>query len=104
VRQFGLLLTQVGALDRELCFQHRVSKYFFNFAGDGPRDDTGLELRDAEAAFIEAVRGARSCMADGALKGALSFSDEIEVSDEYGRVLFVVPFTEAVRRCLARSV
>lgn len=71
--------------------------YFFNFTGDEPRDDVGLELEDSEAAFIEAVRGARSCMADSVLKGALSLNDEVEVSDEYGRILFVVPFSEAAR-------
>ena len=69
--------------------------YFFNFTGDQPRDDIGLELRDPETAFIEAVRGVRSCIADNVLRGALSLSDEVEVSDESGRILFVVPFSEA---------
>ncbi|HEX6605249.1 MAG TPA: hypothetical protein VF027_10285 [Sphingomicrobium sp.] len=69
--------------------------YFFNFTGDQLRDDIGLELPDPETAFIEAVRGVRSCIADEALRGALSLSDEVEVTDERGHVLFVLPFSEA---------
>ena len=73
-----------------------MPRYFFNFSGDVSRDDVGVELRDSETAFIEAVKGARSCMADQVRRGSLPLSDEVEVSDHDGRVLFVIPFREVV--------
>ena len=73
-----------------------MPRYFFNFTRDDSRDDIGVELPDSETAFIEAVRGARSCMADAVMRGSLPLSDEVEVSDHDGRVLFVIPFREVV--------
>jgi hypothetical protein len=89
-------LTQVEARPDKCAYACGMPRYFFKFTGDLARDDLGIEMPDIETAFIEAVRGARSCIADRALRGVLSLSDEVEVSDDDGHVLFVVPFAEAV--------
>ena len=59
-------------------------------------DPEGIELADHEAAFAEALRGARSLMVDEIIQGRLNLASFIEVEDEKGELLFTVTFEEAV--------
>ena len=74
---------------------------------DGHRiefDDTGIELGGLEAAFEEAVRGARDMLHAAALKRRLVTGWAYQVRDETGKTLFTVPFAIApVDRHYARA-
>jgi|GEM_PF-563880 len=65
--------------------------------GDGlHRDETGVDLPDAEAARAEAVEGARSIMADEVRLGRLDLTGCIEVADGAGEPVLTVSFAQAV--------
>ena len=65
--------------------------------GEGFCEDLeGIELVDREAAYAEALRGARSLMVDEIIQGRLNLASFIEVEDESGELLFTVTFEEAV--------
>ena len=74
-----------------------MARYFFNLV-DGVRidDEEGQELPDLDAARAEAVKSARSMMADAIWTGRLPLDEEIEIVDRHGHVLAIVAFTEAV--------
>ena len=74
-----------------------MAHYFFNIV-DGVRidDEEGQELPDLEAARAEAVKSARSIMADAIWTGRLPLDEEIEIADQKGQVLAIVAFAEAV--------
>lgn len=59
-------------------------------------DEEGVQLPDREAVQNEAVRGARSILASEALLGKLPLGGRIEVSDEEGRQVLVLPFRDTV--------
>lgn len=59
-------------------------------------DEEGMELKDAEAAREEAIRGARDVMAEDIRSGELNLSSFIEVEDEEGRWLLTISFGEVV--------
>jgi uncharacterized protein DUF6894 len=60
-------------------------------------DEEGCDLPNAEAARKEAVRGARSLMsAEIADEGRLDLRGRIEVVDETGELVLIVPFREAL--------
>ena len=75
-----------------------MTRFHFNIRnGSGfVADEEGRELADAEAARAEAVKGARSILADEVLQGRLDLSGRIEVTDGAGRALFAVAYREAV--------
>lgn len=74
-----------------------MKRYFFNLV-DGVRidDPEGQPCADEAAARSEALRSARSIMADAIWSGRLPLDEHIEVADETGRVLFIVPFNDAI--------
>ena len=60
-------------------------------------DSDGMELRDLAQAKHEAIRGARSMMAEHLVAGRpLQLFHRIEIADESGKVLAVIPFRELV--------
>jgi hypothetical protein len=59
------------------------------------RDEEGVELADAQAAQARAVEGIRSILADEAKAGRLDLDGRIEIADESGAILRVVPFEAA---------
>jgi hypothetical protein len=76
-----------------------MSLYFFHLRERGGRlhpDDYGVDLPDAEAAFEEALLGARGLMDDAALAGRDVSGQCFEVTDAYGRAAFTVPFLLAM--------
>jgi hypothetical protein len=65
--------------------------------GDGlTQDDTGSEFANAQAARDEAIRSARSIMADEVQGGQLNLDSFIDVEDEDHHRLFRVEFTDAL--------
>jgi hypothetical protein len=72
---------------------------FYLHLQDGERvcDETGMVFDGLDGAREEAVRTARDMMADQVRRGRLSLRDRIEIFDEAGRRLLIVPFREAVR-------
>jgi hypothetical protein len=71
--------------------------YFHVCDGTGfVEDEEGVELRDIDAARTEAVKGARSIMAEDLQRGQLDLSSFIEVEDERHELLFTLMFSEAV--------
>lgn len=74
-----------------------VPRFFFHLRNEVDCDDPeGMILSDAEAAHDEAIRGARSILAEEVLHGHLPLRDRIEVVDESGEAVMTVPFREAV--------
>ena len=74
-----------------------MPRYRFN-VHDGlglVEDEEGCELPDAESARGEAVKGARSLIAEDVLHGRLDLAGRVDVLDSEGRLLFSVSFTEA---------
>ena len=57
----------------------------------------GMDLPDEESARVEAVRGARSILADTVKEGRLPLSAMVGVEDEEGRRLFDLTFKEVVQ-------
>jgi hypothetical protein len=61
------------------------------------RDLEGFYLSNLEAARIEAIQSARELMVDSIVtEGHVGIARSIEVCDETGAPLLVVPFSEAV--------
>ena len=73
-----------------------MTRYYFNII-DGVRidDEEGQELADDDAARAEAVRSARSMMAEAVWNGRLPLDESIEIV-AHGRVVAVLPFSDAV--------
>lgn len=59
------------------------------------RDEEGVELDDLAAAIEQAKEGVRSVISDEARTGRIDFNGRIEIADESGAVLRIVPFPEA---------
>lgn len=55
--------------------------------------DVGLELSGLEAAFEEAIRGARDMLRDARIMNRNAASWVYQVRDEKGTILFTVPFS-----------
>lgn len=60
-------------------------------------DDEGLELPDVQAAKQEALRGARSLACEEVARGELHLHHHIAVADAEGKIVFDMPFSEAVK-------
>lgn len=74
-----------------------MQRFFFSFRDGGElHDDLGMELTDEQVAREEAVRGARSIIAECARLGRLPLSATVEVEDEEGRMLFALTFQDTV--------
>ena len=59
-------------------------------------DEEGLDRPDMESARHEALVAAREVMCGELMNGKLCLDCHIEVQDEAGRVVHVLPFTQAV--------
>jgi hypothetical protein len=76
----------------------RMGRYRFHIRSrDGIcHDDEGVEAPSVEAARTEAVRGARSIIADDVTHGRLDLKAQIEVADEAGSTVAVIPFEDVI--------
>ena len=72
--------------------------YFLNLFNDADSPDhEGTDFADLAAARRAAVAGAREVMADHVMKGRpLNMAHRVEVVDENGKVLAVIPFGELI--------
>lgn len=59
-------------------------------------DEEGEELADLDAARAVAVTAVRSIISDESKGGLIDLRGRIEVSDESGRPVLALPFSEAV--------
>jgi len=59
-------------------------------------DDEGTEARDLEAARTIAIRSVRDILGEEIRKGRIDLFGRIEIADEEGSILAVVPFADAV--------
>jgi hypothetical protein len=66
-------------------------------------DEEGLQLHDLDAARRQAIEGVRSVISDEAKQGRLDLSGVIEITDDDGTVLMVVPFTDALELTLGKN-
>jgi len=74
-----------------------MPRYFFHIYDDlVVRDEEGTELPDAAAARRDAVAGIREMMGEQLRCGRLILHHRVEVEDERGALVLVVPFAEAV--------
>lgn len=76
-----------------------MPRYYFHVQGpkDRLRDEEGLVLPDAEAAWYQAVRSAREIIRADVSLGC-GFEDQaIEIADDKGRPLNHVPLVEVAR-------
>jgi hypothetical protein len=76
-----------------------MPRYFFHLyeCGTMIRDDDGRELSDAGPIRDLAIREALDVMAGEVQAGSLCLSCRIEVMDEKGQPVFVLPFKEALK-------
>jgi hypothetical protein len=76
-----------------------MPQYFFNVR-TGPyivEDHEGSDLADLEAARQEAILDARSAMSTAIQQGRdISRRATIEICDDKGRILMLVPYTDAI--------
>jgi len=59
-------------------------------------DEEGRELPDLDTARAEALKGARSLIADEVLQGRLDLRGRLDVADAEENVLLTVAFADAV--------
>ena len=74
-----------------------MPRYFFHLYDDLVSiDEEGSELPDLAAARRTAVQNVRAIACQEVLEGHLNLQHRIEVEDESGRCVLVVPFQDAV--------
>jgi hypothetical protein len=61
------------------------------------QDPDGTELPNLDAVRAEAIQGARQILAQNVMSGSVVTGRKFEICDEQGKVLLVVPFSEAVK-------
>jgi hypothetical protein len=82
-----------------------MARYFFHLRGGATPvpDDEGIELDGPDSVRRTALTGARSIISEDARAGFVDLTARIEVSDTTGRIVLVLPFTEAVRVALGTA-
>jgi hypothetical protein len=76
-----------------------MPRYFFHLNGPGAdlRDEEGMVLPDAEAAWFQAVRSARDMIRAELHLGTSWDGQTIEIADDKGAPLDKVPLAEIAR-------
>lgn len=74
-----------------------MSRFFLNIINrvGSARDEEGVELARLDEAVEQAREGIRSIIADEAKVGKIDMDGRVEIVDEGGTILAVVPFPEA---------
>jgi len=60
------------------------------------KDEEGHDYADIEAARVQAMVGIRSLISEEAKTGLLDLTGAIEITDDFGNLLSVVSFEEAM--------
>jgi hypothetical protein len=76
-----------------------MPRYFFHFESHGVRvrDEVGLRLPDAEAAWYQAVRSGRDLIRAERTLGCTFDSHTVEIEDESGGPVDRIPLEEIAR-------
>jgi hypothetical protein len=78
-----------------------MPQFFFDHRDDQghlERDDDGIAFPNLEAACQDALQAAAEMKADACCDGQNVAGHSFEIRDESGRMLLVLPFTEAPAR------
>ena len=78
-----------------------MPRFFFDYRdghGHLERDDEGLEFQSLEAAYLDATRAAIEMQVDACCEGQCATEDSLEIRDDSGNVLVILPFDEALSR------
>jgi len=75
-----------------------VPVYFFNVRQEDRLgiDEAGVDLPGLEAAHQHATELAREIMCDAVLEGEVALDRSVEVTDEAGGIVLVLPFADVV--------
>lgn len=75
-----------------------MPRYFLHIHNShgSAEDEEGVEANSLSEAREKAVAGIRSLLAAEAENGEINFKGRIDISDQGGKPLLSVPFTEAV--------
>jgi curved DNA-binding protein CbpA len=73
----------------------RYYLHLFNRAGP-VRDEEGTDVPDLAAARFQALQAVRDIVSEEAKKGVVDLHGRIEIADELGSTLHVLPFTDAI--------
>ncbi|MDI6028684.1 hypothetical protein QBK99_21145 [Corticibacterium sp. UT-5YL-CI-8] len=75
-----------------------MPRYFFHLVKrtEVLRDDEGSELPDLEQARLEALNDARHLMAEAIRSGKDISSRSVQICDEAGNILLLLPFVDAL--------
>jgi hypothetical protein len=78
-----------------------MPRYYFHFIDNGDRseDEAGLELVSAEAAYLEAVKGAKGMWTELLVERRNPSRCAFEIADERGVLLFRLNFAEVLESC-----
>ena len=76
----------------------RVARYFFHVYDESGfvEDEEGRELDGLPTVRTQAIKGARSIMMEEVRYGRLDLRGRIEIVDDEGRPVLILPFSEAV--------
>jgi hypothetical protein len=77
-----------------------MKRFFFNIVTAAGKilDPEGTELGDLDIARTEAIKDARMLMSDALMEGKDISSRSMEITDETGEVLLMLPFVSAFNR------
>jgi hypothetical protein len=77
-----------------------MARYFFNVRDRFglATDPDGREFADLDAVRRAAIVGARSLICDDIQHGRLDLTGELEILDQDGTIVLVLPFGDAVRQ------
>lgn len=75
-----------------------MSRFYLNIRnGTGyTPDEEGVEVAGPDDVRPMAIQGARSILSEELLAGEIDLSGQIEVTDEEGAIVMIVPFAEVV--------
>jgi hypothetical protein len=65
--------------------------------GGYDEDPEGQELPDLDAARLAAIDGVRSVLSEELRQGQVDLNGAIEIADDDGNILLIVPFRDAVQ-------
>lgn len=83
-----------------------MPRFFFNFLGgaDSAVDEIGCEFGDLELAYLDAYRSMVRIGADLLLEQKDPSDQRIEITDDVGTVLMILPFDDVFRRRSSRHL
>ena len=75
-----------------------MARYFLHIHNShgGAEDEEGIDANSLAEASERALTGIRSLLAAEVVNGQIDLSGHIDISDETGKVLLSIPFTDGV--------